>query len=466
MSRVLLLTLYKGQKNYQVAPPLGLLYLGAVLRDAGHEVRLIDLRARREALTVHQETIRHFDPDVVGLSVVILEAKVLREAVPRLKLVSPNAKIAIGGPYASSSPWEALGIPGVDAVVRGEGERTFPQLIAAWDKGDKSPELPGVGYPDIGLGPPPEPILDLDKLPFPAWELAEFDTYYKQPRHGYLYKHKKYFSVLTSRGCPYHCIFCLVPFGHSLRTRSAESVVDEVEQLNKRYGVREIHFVDDAFNLQLDRAKAICDQIIKRELDIAITFPSGLRGDVMDRELIAKLAAAGAYKIPYGIETGSPRLQKMLKKNINLSRLKMVIEYTAEKGIITQGFFMLGFPTETEADVDRTIQFAIDSRLHFATFNHVNVFPGTELWDMAAKAGKTDGYDPSEVDYDDPPVHLSEVPPIRMKALARRANRRFYISLRRLWRIWWAMPHKRHFFGFFGLFFGKLFWFGSRTRGK
>ncbi|MHA1568912.1 MAG: B12-binding domain-containing radical SAM protein, partial [Alphaproteobacteria bacterium] len=201
MAKVLLLTLFKGQKNYQVAPPLGLLYLAAILRDAGHEVRLLDLRARKEPLADHLEEIQHYAPEVIGFSVVILEAHVLREAVRTLKNLLPKTRIVIGGPYATSSPWEALGIPDVDAVQRGEGERTLPRLLDAWARGQDQPALPGVGYAGVGLGPPPEPIDDLDALPFPAWELAEFDTYHRQPRHGYLYKHKKYFSVLTSRGC-------------------------------------------------------------------------------------------------------------------------------------------------------------------------------------------------------------------------------------------------------------------------
>ena len=226
MAKVLLITLFKGQKNYQVGPPLGLLYLAAVLRDAGYEVRLLDLRARKEPISAHAETIAHFAPDVIGLSAVIPEANVLRLAAPQLKRLAPRAKIVVGGPYANSSTWEALGVPDIDAVVRGEGELVLPRLLAAWAAGEAQPELPGVGYPGVGLGPPPQAIEDLDALPFPAWELAEFDTYHHQPRHGYLYAHRRYFSVLSSRGCPYHCIFCQALFGHRFRARSPKSVVD------------------------------------------------------------------------------------------------------------------------------------------------------------------------------------------------------------------------------------------------
>ena len=131
MAKVLLLTLFKGQKNYQVGPPLGLLYLGAVLRDAGHQVKLLDLRARQESVEANAEAITHFGPDVIGLSVVIPEAAVLRATTPRLKILAPQAKIVVGGPYAISSTWEVLGLPDIDAVVRGEGEAVFRALAAS-----------------------------------------------------------------------------------------------------------------------------------------------------------------------------------------------------------------------------------------------------------------------------------------------------------------------------------------------
>jgi len=461
VAQVLLTTLFKGQKNYQVAPPLGLLTMGAVLRRAGHDVRLLDLRARLEPFAPHLETLRRDPPEVLGFSAVILEADVLRRAIAMTAEALPDTKIVVGGPYANSNTDEVMALPDVDAVVLGEGEVALERLLAAWARGETRPALPGVGYPGRGEIPAPERIEELDALPLPAWDLADFALYHRRPRHGYLYKHRAYFSVLTSRGCPYHCVFCQCIFGHRYRTRSAAAVVGEVEALVREHGVREIHFVDDAFNLDLDRAKAICDGIVERKLNVAITFPAGLRADRMDDELIDKLAAAGCFKIPYGIETASPRLQGLLKKHVDLDKLRAIIDRTQQRGIVTQGFFMLGFPSETEEEVRQTMNFAVRSKLHFATFNHVNVFPGTELWTMAAAAGKTAGYDPARCDYDDPPLHLSEVPPARMQALTRRVHLAFYCSPRRLWRIWRALPRKRHFFGFFGLFLGKLFWFST-----
>ncbi|NLH48900.1 MAG: B12-binding domain-containing radical SAM protein [Myxococcales bacterium] len=462
MAKVLLATLFKRQKNAQMAPPLGLLYLGAVLRQARHEVRILDLRTREEPLAAHLETIARFAPDVVGLSVIINEAQVLQSAVEELKKHVPLARIVVGGPYVHGSLLHVLRIPGVDAAVRGEGEVVLPKLVAAWANDETPPDLPGVAYPGRTLGPEPEPILDLDALPYPAWDLADIALYQRRTRHGYLYKYDRYFSLSSSRGCPYECAFCLNTFGRRYRTRSPESVVGEIEALTRGYNIREIHFVDDDFNLDLDRAKRICDLIVERGLNIAITFPAGLRADRMDRELIDKLARAGCFKIPYGIETASPRLQALLKKNVNFAKLEMVIEHTAARGIITQGFFMLGFPGETEEEARQTVDYALRSKLTFITFNHLNVLPGTALWDVAERAGKTQDFDPARIDYDDPPIHLAAASPRALKRLVRRVHLRFYLNPRRLWRIWRLLPQKKHFFGFSKLFFGKLFWFKEK----
>ncbi|MDP8222761.1 MAG: radical SAM protein [Candidatus Lernaella stagnicola] len=458
MANILLANLYKAQRNYQIAPPLGLLYLAAVLRNAGHEVRVLDLRARQEALALHLEEITAFAPDVVGLSAVILEAAVLRETVTLLKSHVPMARIVVGGPYAHSSMLDVLRVPGVDAVVRGEGELVLPPLVAAWESDVEHLELPGVGYPGGSAGQHPEPVTDLDALPWPAWDLAPMELYHEQPRHGYLYKHKRYYSVSSSRGCPFKCAFCQNVLGRKYRVRQAEAVVEEITRLYEKYMVREIHFIDDCFNLDLDRAKRICELLIARNMDLAITFPVGLRADRMDRELIDLLARAGCFKIPYGIETASPRLQRALNKNVNFAKLEMVIDYTVQKGMMAQGFFILGLPDETEEEARQTVDYALKSKLTFITFNLLNVLPGTPLWETAAQRGLVQDFHPEEVDYDNPPIHMATASRATLKKMMRRVHLRFYLHPFRLWRIWRRLPHKKHFFGFLGLFWGKLTW--------
>lgn len=173
--------------------------------------------------------------------------------------------------------------------------------------------------------------------------------------------------------------------------------MSELELLVNDHGVREIQIVDDIFNLDLPRAKAICDQIVSRGIKITIAFPNGLRGDRMDRELLKKLKAAGCYSITYGAETASPRLQKKIRKNVDLDKLKEVIAWTDEEGIISQAFFMLGFPGETVEEMKMTVDYALKSRLMRAWFFAVVIYPRSGLYEMAKE--EYPDFDFSEYDF-------------------------------------------------------------------
>jgi radical SAM superfamily enzyme YgiQ (UPF0313 family) len=245
--------------------------------------------------------------------------------------------------------------------------------------------------------------------------------------------------------------------GKRFRTRSAENIVAEIETLARNHGIREITIADDVFNLDRARAKRFCDLVLDRGLRLAFTFPSGLRGDVMDEELLTKLKAIGTYKIAYGIETGSPRVQKLIRKNVDLEKLRDVIRTTARLGILVQGFFLFGFPTETREDLDRTVRYALSSRLDLASFNIVNAFPGTELHAMAAGMGIALNYSLDQYDYDTLDFQLSEVPTGELRRLIRGLNMRFYLHPARLARILARLPHKRQLLDLVGLFVRKAF---------
>ena len=179
----------------------------------------------------------------------------------------------------------------------------------------------------------------MDSLPFPAWDLIKVEKYFDLPRFGTTYVHKQYMQVMTSRGCPFQCTYCHRVFGVGFRPRSPENVVEELKVLHKKFGIREIFFVDDCFNCKPSRAKKICELLLEKGLKFSITFPNGLRGDIMDDELLDKLKAAGTYRITYAMETASDRLQKFLKKNLNLEKVKKVIEDTDRRDILVNGLF-------------------------------------------------------------------------------------------------------------------------------
>jgi hypothetical protein len=192
---------------------------------------------------------------------------------------------------------------------------------------------------------------------------------------------------MTTRGCPYRCLYCHSILGKAFRTRTPASVLAELRHLHDQYGITDFQIIDDNFNLDLPRAKTICDLIVASGMKLTLSFPNAIRGDRVDEELIDKMAAAGTKFISYAVETGSPRLQKLIRKNLNLDQTFRAIEYTTATGIVTRGFFMLGFPTETVAEVERTIDFANASALCGATFFTVVYFPGTELYRLAQSMG-------------------------------------------------------------------------------
>lgn len=275
-----------------------------------------------------------------------------------------------------------------------------------------------------------------------AWDLLRPERYFSmsgRSSQSIIKKSHRCLPLFTSRGCPFGCIYCHNIFGRTFRARSAGSVVDEMAFLKATYGVREIEIEDDCFNVDLDRAKQIARLMIDNRLNLALSFSTGLRADRMDRELIDLLKQAGAYRIFYAIETAVPRLQRLIRKNLDFERAKEMIAYTVDRGIMTCGFFMQGFPTETEAEMRQTVAYAQRSKLHQAFFFYVNPFPGTELakrFPVKETVNNEDG----RMGYNTLRVNLSEVPAETMKKINKAAYRRFHFSIRRMWRTFLVAP--------------------------
>ncbi|MBC8204623.1 MAG: radical SAM protein, partial [FCB group bacterium] len=246
--------------------------------------------------------------------------------------------------------------------------------------------------------------------------------------------------VVSTRGCPYGCTYCHNIFGRKLRKRSPENVIAELKWLKEKLAIEEIEYIDDVFNLDIKRAKLIMDMMIAEKLNLKFSFPNGLRADQMDEELIDKMKAAGCYRINYAIESGSDRIQKQIHKNLNLERAMEIINYTAEKNISVGGFFMLGFQDETESEMRRTIDFALKSKCHTASFFILTPFPGTEMYREAAAAG----YDMEGIysDYGAVSANISQVSSEQILKMRKDAFRRFYFDPIRMCSIFRTTPNK------------------------
>jgi radical SAM superfamily enzyme YgiQ (UPF0313 family) len=289
---------------------------------------------------------------------------------------------------------------------------------------------------------PRAPIEDLDALPFPAWDLLDLRAYFSGIRFQMIYERPEYMLLFTSRGCSWKCTFCHDIFGKTFRARSPENVLAEITLLREKYGIREMLVVDDTFNLQRDRAKEILRGIIDRKLDVRLNFPCGIRGDIVDGETLALMKRSGVYRLHYAIESGSPRLQKRMKKFAKLDKLKEIIAETDDREILTQGFFLFGFPTETWEEMEETVDYALSTRLHTAQFMVVKAFPGTGLWHEAKSLGIPVEYDTADYAYVKSRRPLNGVPEAAMEAFVRRAYRRFYFNPGRMTRTIRLHPKK------------------------
>jgi radical SAM superfamily enzyme YgiQ (UPF0313 family) len=232
-------------------------------------------------------------------------------------------------------------------------------------------------------------------------------------------------------------------FGRQIRYRSAEAVLAQVQHLVETYGVREIHFEDDSFNVDMERAKHIFDLLAEANLDIKIAFPNGVRADRVDEALIAKGKAAGVYSIAFGIESASPRILAMIHKSLSMDKVSAAIDLADQYDIWSIGFFMLGFPGETRAEMEETIRFAARSRLTTASIHSVIPLPATPLWDLVSEThpGLLDAATLFDFEFTGQP--LAALDAREFQALFTRAFRRFYFRPRRLWRLWALHPDKR-----------------------
>ena len=431
---------------FEVSHPMGLLYLGTALeRTKKYKVKIIDMRVGCKGPAEIREEIRAFRPDVTGLGALSYEAPCTHELARMVKEDFPQCPIVLGGPYPTSSADQALEDRNVDYCVIGEGDETLGELLEALEGGDRQPDTPGLAYRAGGRTrfTAKRPFIpDLDELGLPAWHLIHLEDYFLKPTSYQMHMRPEFMTLVTSRGCPYGCIYCHNMFGKRFRARSTEAVVEEIEILYHHHGIRELQIQDDVFNWIPERAKEICDRMVRAGIRMHVSFPNGLRGDIMDSELLWKLKRVGTFRISYAAESGSERIQKLIRKNMDLTKLKAVIAQTDRLGIFAHGFFMLGFPTETLDDMRRTVEYALTSKLHSATFFVVNTFEGSRLAKMMEKEGKGLDVEAKNYSYYSTSHQRSEVPTDTLAKLIRKANRRFFFDPARILKILRYTPSK------------------------
>ena len=349
--RVVLVQTYHPYTQFTHVHPLGIMAIASAARAQGHpDLRLIDMKVEGWTPAQACDELERLRPDVVGLSAMTYEAGCMHEVAREMRKRLPSATIVCGGPHPSVAAEDVLADPSVDFVVRGEGEETFAELLAGLreGRGDWS-GCAGLSWRDgegrIVRNPDRPPPANLDLMPFPAWDLVDHAKYAKVPRGGVIYAHEEFATMFSSRACPWRCTYCHNSYGKAFRERSAGHVLAEIELLVTKHGVKEIVFMDDIFNFRPARAKAIAQGIIDRGWKLALTFPNGFRGDILDEELVDLLHQAGMYRCMVAVESAVPRIQKVMRKHLKIDKVERIVDYIAKQGVMVHGAFMLGFPS-------------------------------------------------------------------------------------------------------------------------
>ncbi len=373
--------------------PLGVFSMAAATRAAGHEVGVLDAAARELSTRQSAQRAAEFKPDVVGISAATLAFNRARELAIALRKAAPGTVLVLGGPHVSAAPEEALAEPLFDFGVVGEGEATFAEALSVLAAGGDLSEVAGLVLRKNGKPfrtPARPPIMDLDELPFPAYDmLGDFSLYNPPPCN---YKKKPVANVITSRGCPGRCTFCdRSVFGRRFRPRSALSIAREIELLFSSYGVREIAFVDDTFTLGRDRIYRLFEILEGRGISFPWTCMS--RVNTVDREFLRFMRDKGLWHVSFGIESGDQEILKKIGKKISLEKARQVVAWCRELKIETKGFFMLGHPGETEESMEKTVREALSMDLSDVVVTINTPLPGSEQFKNARLYGTLDGSD-------------------------------------------------------------------------
>ncbi|MDD5687887.1 MAG: radical SAM protein [Elusimicrobia bacterium] len=393
--KILLVKPYNVSDHIQ--PSLGLGYLANSIRKE-HDVEILDCIKENIKIEGLVKYIENKLPDVIGFQFYTYDFNFIKEAIEKIKERFPAITIVVGGPHPSSCGIEVLEqMKNIDFAFQGEAEKSFPEFLSGFSKKSNDfSKVSGLLWRKNGQVIANSSVVcdNIDELGFPAWDLIHPETY-PEAQHGAFFKNFPIAPIITTRGCPFGCTFCAAhkTTGRKLRMRSAESVVSEIKLLYDKFNIREIHIVDDNFTLNKEHAKSILKKLKQSNLKISLAVPNGIRLGTLDTELLSLMKEVGCYLVSVGIESGSDRILKLMKKNLTVDVIKKEVNFIKSFGFDIAGFFIMGFPDETEEDIRKTISLAKKLPLVRANFFTFLPLPGTEIYSELEKTGELKNID-------------------------------------------------------------------------
>jgi len=366
-------------------PPLGILYIGTILKNKGHEVKCFDEDPEHVDLI---PKLREFNPDAIGLSFMTPSYERAYYFCKSLRKKFKHTTIFAGGIHPTISSEKTMKEMELDFIVIGEGERT---ICEALENIGSLKNVKGIMYRKDGKiinNKSRELIKNLDEIPIPDRNLIENykEKYIVYP--GMIRGHPcKTTTVITSRGCPYNCLFCCTKlmFGQKTRYRSIDNVIEEIKGLVKNYNIEGIWFADDTFTLDEKRVIEFC-RALKKE-NLKLVWACQARVNTLTENMLKEMKEAGCIQLDFGIESGSDKILKVLKKNTNVEMIKNAFKLTKKHKMRTLATFMVNNPYETKEDLKMTLRLAKEIKSDFTTFFFCTPFPGTEVYKLAEEKG-------------------------------------------------------------------------------
>lgn len=359
------------------APPLGIAYVAAAFESAGADVQIFDYIVSRYSPEKLRRQLEAFQPDVVGAGSVTLNFPPAAEILQTVKRMNPDILTVMGGPHVSfDAPNTLTKYQGIDLVVLGEGEKTIAELTASGFKKAAFSGIRGIAYRENGsiqMTAPRELIDDLNALPLPARRLLPLSRYQAM---GFP------ISMITSRGCPYQCIFCQGRrmVGAKIRQRSVTAVADEIQDILS-YGFDRINIADDLFVSDKNKVKAVCDEINRRGLKFA--WSAFARVNTVDPETLKRMRASGCDSISFGVESGNQEMLDRIKKKITLAQVRKAVDMCKDAGLVVHCSFIAGLPGETQKTLNDSREFAESLGVYYG-YHLLSPFPGTTVREKVA----------------------------------------------------------------------------------
>lgn len=398
-------------------PPTDLMYLAAIAESVGFEARIRDYSQGGD----YKADLEEFRPDflLVNVAMPTLEndlnsIKIAKEILPKIKT------IAKGATFLTFSKKIMEDNPYIDMVIRGEAEYTLKEIL----ENKLYQEILGLSYRDIDLVKENEnrPFIEnLDELPFPARHRVD-NSIYRRPDNG-----KVQATIKVSRGCPYHCFFCLATptQGSKVRKRSAENIIAEIKECVEKYHITNFLFWSDIFDIDRDWTINLCKKII--DSGLKITWSSNTRADTADYEMAKIMYKSGCRLVSIGVESGSQYMLDKMGKNITLSDVRKTVAFFKKAGIRIYNYFVIGLPWETEETVEDTIKFAIELDSDFISFYTATPLPGTKFYDYVKENGLLNENTSFKSAYFYPAVNTHSLLKERVFELHKSAIKRFYL---------------------------------------